>query len=416
MEALKAAGYRKIDWLTKVALIVLLAVLGIGWSGPVMAQQKPFKIGHVGGFTGPWAILNVHTQIGLKLAIDEINKAGGLLGRKVEYYPRDGKGRPDVSLSEARDLILDQGVDVLIGPFNGGAALAVSSIAKEFKTPCFEVTGTFVTGKEGHRYLFHLAISSDQIGFSLGEYLSEMPWKKYYTIGTNYVFAHEVIGYAWKRLSENKPNVEKVGELWPKIGERDYTTFITAIGSAKPEAVISLLPGSMGIDFRRQAKGFGLFKKTQFIAVPMSTSDIVPLGRETPAGIIGLADYFFPYCGQTYPLAAKLEEKYDKIAKDHDYTCVANGYNQLLFLREAVKKAGSTDKEKIIDAAEGLEVDSTVGRIKCLPYSHRGTVPVFIGTTTYSPKYPFAIFENVKTYRGEKFMLREEEIHKMRGK
>jgi len=415
MQDMKGVRERKVKWLTGTASILLYLMLAINWNGLALAQEKPFKIGHVGGFTGPWAILNVHSQIGIKLAIEEINETGGFLGRKIEYYPRDGKGRPDVSLSEARDLVLNQGVDVLMGPFNGAAALAVSSIAKEFKTPCFALTGTFVTGKEGHRYLFHITMSSDHIGFSLGEYLSGKPWKRYYTVGTDYVFAHEVIGYAWKRLTDKKPDVRKVGELWPRVGERDYTTFITAISSANPEAVISVLPGTMGIDFRRQAKGFGFFEKTRYIAIPMSTSDIVPLGKETPSGIVGLADYFFPYCGETYPLASKTEEKYNKNNNDYDYTCVASGYNQMVFLREAIKKAGSTDKEKIIDAAEGLEVETTVGRVKCLKYSHRGTVPVFIGTTTYNAKYPFAIFKDVKSYRGEGFMLPEEEIRKMRG-
>jgi branched-chain amino acid transport system substrate-binding protein len=94
---------------------------------------------------------------------------------------------------------------------------------------------------------------------------------------------------------------------------------------------------------------------------------------------------------------------------------MAVGYDTMLFLREAVKKAGSLDTEKIINAMEGMKVETAVGNIKCLEYSHQGAVPVFIGVTAFSPKYPFAIMKDVKVYQGDKIMIPEDEIRKMRG-
>jgi len=64
---------------------------------------------------------------------------------------------------------------------------------------------------------------------------------------------------------------------------------------------------------------------------------------------------------------------------------------------------------------EGLTVETAVGRIKCLEYSHQGAVPVFLGVTAFSPKYPFAILKDIKVYQGEKIMISEDEIRKMRG-
>ncbi len=411
---MKRMEKEKGKWL--IVFVLFLIVVGTGWGEEVWAQQKSFKIGYVAGLTGPFAPYNLPAQTGIKLAVDEMNAAGGFLGRKIEIYTRDIKERPDVSISEARDLILTQGVDVLIGTASGSAALAVSSVAKEYKVPFLACPSqTFIAGKEGHRYVFQIGPSTDLDGFAIGEYVAEKPWKRYYLLGTDYVFAHEVIDNAWKRLTEKRSDIVKVGEMWPKVGERDYTTYITATMSANPEAVIAVLPAAMGIDFRRQAKGYGFYEKIHLIAAPLSSADRVPLGKETPEGVIGQTLYAFPYCGEHYPLAAKVEQMYNKIANDYDYDSVIAGYNQLLFLREAIKKAGSTEKEKIIDAAEGLEFETAVGRIKCLKYSHRGTVPMFMGTTTYSPKYPFAIFKDVKVCQGEKFMISEDEIRKMRG-
>ena len=309
-----------------------------------------------------------------------------------------GKERPDVSLSEARNLVLNEGVDVLFGATSGPVVLALSAFAKEQKM-IFMVpnSGTQVCGKEGHRYVFKPACwNSDNLGYSVGEYLTEKPWKKYYLIGSDYVFGHEMINYAWKRLTENKPGVEKVGEFWPRFGERDYTSYITSIIAANPEAVIALLPGTFGVDFIKQAKGYGFFKKIQYISGMMVTTELVALGKETPEGIIGAAEYVMPYCSEKYPIAKKIQERYDRDFKDCNYGPMSTGYNTMLFLWEAIKRSGSTNTEKIINAMEGLETDTAVGRIKCLKYSHQGAVPIFVGTTGFSPKVSLRHIEGYK--------------------
>jgi branched-chain amino acid transport system substrate-binding protein len=411
---MKRTEAQKGKWL--MVLVLLFALSVMGWSQRGWAQQKPFKIGYLAGLTGPFAAYNLPAQAGIKIAVEEINAAGGFMGRKIEIYSRDCKERPDVSISEARDLIQSEGVDVLIGTASGSAALAVCSVAKRYKVPFLACPSqTFITGEGGGRYVFQIGPSTDLDGFSIGAYLADKPWKRYYLLGTDYVFAHEVIENAWKRLTAKRSDVKRIGAMWPKVGERDYTPYITATMSANPDAVIAVLPAAMGVDFRRQAKGYGFYNKIQLIAAPLSSADRVPLGKETPEGIIGETLYAFPYCGEHYPLAAKVEKIYHKISHGYDYDSAMAGYNQLLFLQAAIKKARSTDKEKIIDAGEGLEFDSTVGRIKVLKYSHRGAVPMFLGVTTYSPKYSFAIFKDVKEYKGEKYMFSEDEVRKMRG-
>lgn len=404
-------------WVMAAIFVVCLAIV-VGWSQSAISQTKqPFKIGYVGGLTGPLAVYTLPAVQGIKYAIEEINKEGGFQGRPVELIVRDGKDRPDVSLSEARNLIQKEGVNVLLGGTSSAMVLALSAFCKEQKVLFMPApTGAHVTGKEGHRYVFKPACNnSDMVGFAMGEYLAEKPWKKYYLIGSDYVFGHEAIDYAWKRLSERKPGVEKVGELWPKMSERDFSSYITAIMKTNPEAVIAMLPGTAGIDFIRQAKAFGLFKKIQFASTLIATADLVALGKETPEGIIGLNEFAFPYCGEKYPIARKIQERYDRDFKDHNYTTMAVGYDTMLFLKEAVKKAASLDTEKIITVMEGLKVETAVGPIKCLEYSHQGAVPVFIGVTTFSPKYPFAIMKDVKVYQGDKIMLSEDEIKKMRA-
>ena len=88
----------------------------------------------------------------------------------------------------------------------------------------------------------------------------------------------------------------------------------------------------------------------------------------------------------------------------------------MLFITEAIKRAGSTDTERIIDALEsGMELDTGVGKIKLLKYSHRVVVPIFVGVTRMTSQHPFATFTDLKVYTGEKVMISEDEVRKIRG-
>jgi branched-chain amino acid transport system substrate-binding protein len=399
-----------------LAIALLWGITCFGWTQLATAQSKPFKIGFIGGLTGPLAFQAVPALAGTKYVIEEVNKAGGLQGRQVELIVRDGKERPDSSLNEARSLVLAEGVNVILGGAAAPVVMALSAFAKEQKIIYIPYpSGTMVWGKAGHRYVFKLNGNADNFGFATAEYLAEKPWKTYYTIGSDHLFGHDTINFAWKRLSEKKPDVKKLGEFWPKFGERDYVNYITSMMAGNPEAVIALLSGTNCIDFIRQAKNVGFFKKIQFANTLLITTDVVAMGKEIPDGIIGTSEYDLVYCTEKFPLAKKVQQRYDQDSKDMNYANVITGYNSTLFLASAIKKAGSTDTEKIIDALEGLEIETALGRMKCLNYSHRAIPPVFVGLTKMTPKYPFAIIDDLKVYQGDKIMLSEDEVRKMRG-
>jgi branched-chain amino acid transport system substrate-binding protein len=403
-------------WITVVVSVVLGIAVLIGEAVPACAQTKPYKIGFIGGLTGPLAFHAIPALAGTKYVFEEFNKTGGFQGRQVELIVKDGKERPDVSLSEARNLVLSDGVNIILGGASAPVVMALSAFAKEQKIIYIPYpSGTMVWGKEGHRYVFKLNSNADNDGYALAEYLADKPWKTYYTIASDHLFGHDSIDYAWKRLTEKKPAVKKVGEFWPKFGERDYVNYITSIMAAKPDAVLAMLSGSNVIDFIRQAKNVGFFKRTGFADTKLISSDVVAMGKEMPDGIIGTTEYDIDYCTQKFPLAKKLQQRYDQDYKDRNYATAVIGYNVALFLTAAFKKAGSTDTEKIIDALEVTEIDGPVGRMKCFTYSHRADPPVFVGTTKMAPKSAFASFSDLKVYQGEKIMISEDEVRKMRG-
>lgn len=404
-------------WSRLIAVMVAAtAVLIVQVTTASAAESKPFKIGYIGGLTGPLAFQALPALAGTKYLIEEVNKTGGFQGRQVELIVKDGKERPDVSLNEARNLVLSDGVNVILGGASAPVVMALSAFAKERKIIYIPYpSGTMVWGKEGHRYVFKLNANADNFGFATAEYLADKPWKTYYTIGSDHLFGHDTITFAWKRLSEKRPDVKKVGEFWPKFGERDYVNYITSIMAAKPDAVIALLSGTNAIDFIRQAKNVGFFKKIAFANSLLITTDVVAMGKEMPDGIIGTSEYDLEYCTENFPLARKVQQRYDKEYKDMNYANVITGYSTALFLASAIKKADSTDTEKIVDALEGLEIETAMGKMKVQPYSHRAVPPIFVGTTRMTTKYPFATIMDLKVYQGEKVMLSEDEVRRMRG-
>ncbi len=118
--------------------------------------QTPIKVGIVDTYSGPATTYTFDVRDAFKLAIDEINAKGGVLGRKIEFTTRDDKFKVDLALSAAKELVMNEKVDILMGTINSAAALAVSEFCKTEKIP-FLVTfskSDKITGEKGHRYVF----------------------------------------------------------------------------------------------------------------------------------------------------------------------------------------------------------------------------------------------------------------------
>ena len=146
---------------TAVAGTVLSGLL-ILWSAlplPVPAQQETIKIGVIYGLGGASAPYTKPAITGHEIAVDEINAKGGLLGRKLQLVIRDDQSKPDVGVREARELIVKEKVDFLMGVIHSGVALGISEVAKEYKKIYLNTIAktAALTEEKGHRYVFRSA-------------------------------------------------------------------------------------------------------------------------------------------------------------------------------------------------------------------------------------------------------------------
>jgi len=383
---------------------------------PVDAQAKNIKVGVIDCYSGPAAVFGKDALGGFKLALEEIN-AKGVLGKKIEFTTRDTKFKVDLALNFAKELVLREDVDILVGTINSGAALAVSeAVAKREKVPfiAWISKSENITGKKGHRYVFSAGENTAMAGKSGGVALSTKPYVKYWIAGDDYEYGHAIADAAWRNLKENKPEVQLIGKSWWKPGEPDLSPYITSILAAKPDAVIFATGGRSMTNIMKAIKATGMTDKVA-IYIHSATDHAVlnPLGIHAPEGVMGTIDYNFYYPELS---ANKRFVNAFKKAYGHPPGFPAfQGYITAHFIAEAYKKAGSVNTEKFIDALEGVQIQSPVGRIEMRACDHQAILPMNFGVTKISPEMGFAIATDIVTLRGAEVMPSCKEIMEARG-
>lgn len=398
--------------LVAVVLGMLVALIP-GCAPPPL--ERPIKVGIIDCYSGPPAVYGEDALNGFKLALDEINKEG-VLGTTIEFTTRDTKFKPDIALSMAKELVMMEKVDILVGTISSAAALAVSDYAKTEKVPflVWISKSERITGEFGHRYVFSTGENTAMAGKAGGVALAEKPYIKYWIGGDDYEYGHAIADAAWHNLKALKPEVELIGESWWKPGEPDLTPYIIAILAAKPDAVIFATGGASMTNIMKAVKATGMSDLVPiWIHTATDHAVLKPLGLEAPEGVMGTIDYHF-YHPDT-PANRAFVEAFEAAYGHPPGFPAFHGYTTAHFIAEAFEKAGALDMEKFIDALEGLKVDSPVGKVEMRAYDHQVILPMFMGVTGKVPEYDFLIATDIITLPGKDVMPTIEEIKKARG-
>jgi branched-chain amino acid transport system substrate-binding protein len=382
---------------------------------PGNALARNIKVGIIDCYSGPPAVFGKDALNGFKLALKEIN-AKGVLGKKIEFTTRDTKFKVDIALNMAKELVLREDVDILVGTINSGAALAVSeAVAKREKVPfiVWISKSENITGKKGHRYVFSAGENTAMAGKSGGVALANKLYVTYWIAGDDYEYGHAIADAAWRNLKARKPEVQLLGKSWWKPGEPDLIPYITSILTAKPDAVIFATGGRSMTNVMKAIKATGMADKVA-IYVHTGTDHAVlkPLGTEAPEGVMGTMDYHFYYpeltANKRFVNAFKAE-----YGNPPGFPAF-HAYITAHFIAEAYKKAGSVDTEKFIDALEGLKINSPVGSVEMRACDHQVILPMYLGVTKISPELGVAVSSDIYTLRGAEVMPSCKEIMEAR--
>jgi branched-chain amino acid transport system substrate-binding protein len=396
-----------------VAICALFALL----VGPLWAQEKPIKLGVMFVSSGPMGGYGKHGFQAVQLAVDEINATGGILGRKVTALTADSKMQPPLGIEIAKKYILEEKVDFLIGPTSSGVAAALSPLLTENKMILVltQSAADSLTGAQFNPYMFS-TLSNAMMHSRAGAYfVADKPYKRWMCIGPNYNYGWDSWASFKSKLKELRPDVEFVGEFWPKLTEPDYTEFIKKIADAKPDAVWSPLWGMDAVNFIKQALPMKLFDKIKF-AFPdgAALETLAPLGKEMPEGIYVAARYFF-LTPDSDANRKFVKTYYDRFKEWPDYMAEET-YAGVYFIKAAVERAGTTDTEKVIKAVEKepLAWETPEGWKIIRAQDHSVVEDVVWGETTYSDKYGFSILKNMQAIQAEQICRTPEELKDVR--
>lgn len=366
---------------------------------------EPVKLGFVYIMSGPFATYGQFAKQGAELAIEEINEAGGIDGREVEAYFEDSTGKPDVAVRAIRKLVFQEEVDAVIGLDSSGVAKTVVPAVSQMKTPLIitHAATPDVTGNVCNPYTFRISLNLPQnvkVGAMLAAATDAKIWG---TVGPDYAFGRQSWEYFVKYLSAENPDAEFLPEgeaAFSPISTTDFNPYITKIMSANPDGVFISLWGGNLIDFIRQAEPLGFFdgRFQVLMSLGAATEVLYALQDKMPEGVWVGTRYWF--LANDSEMNKKFREAYQGMYGQFPSYNAHGAYGAVLTYQAAVKKAGSTDKEAVVKALEGLEVELPVGKIKIRPEDHQAVTDAVWGQTAADPDYPIRILKPMKAFKG----------------
>jgi len=390
--------------LTNIGLILMLVFVLAPIAG---AQQKnldynnPIKIGYLNPFTGPATLTTSLDLPGVKLAIEEVNAAGGVLGRPLTVIPRDDKLNPEHALREAKDLVVNEKVFWLHGVTSSGVARAISQYAKDQKK-IFVISvakSEKLTGEWGHRYLFRSTNNVEMENIGMAKAAKEIfgPLKKIYNLSPDYEGGHAGWRTFFDSYKKLVPDANLVGEAWPKLGTQDYTPNLTAVMNSDAELMFTSFYQTDALTMIKQSIALGLDGKVAMAGVWWGQYAMCQkLNKDFyPKKTIGGSIYAF-WAIDTAESKKFVENIKSKFGVYPEYA--VNSYAFVKAMAKAINKVGALDTEKVINALEGVMMDSPVGPIEIRACDHQALWPSYVGLIGevpgwdfYAPKKPLVV-------------------------
>ncbi|HEX6979069.1 MAG TPA: ABC transporter substrate-binding protein [Alphaproteobacteria bacterium] len=346
----------------------------------VRAQSATIKIGEINSYTAIPAFTLPYRN-GWQLAVDEINAAGGVLGRKLEVISRDDAGKPEDAVRLAGELVNNEKVELLAGTFLSHIGLAVSDYARQNKIyfMAAEPLSDAVTWAKGHKYCFRLRPSTYMQAAMLAEEAVKLPAKRWATVSPNYEYGQSAVKWFKELVQKKRPDVQFVTEQWPALGRIDAGATVQAVAQANPEAIFNVTFGPDLTNFVRQGNTRGLFEGRAVVSMLTGEPEYLdPLKDETPEGWIVTG---YPWDQIHTPAHKAFREAYQKKFNDYPRLGSVVGYETFKSIAAAIKKAGSTDAEKLIAATRGLNVDGVFGPYMFRAVDHQSTLGAYVGKT-----------------------------------
>jgi len=378
---------------------------------PLAYAQGVIKIGEINSYKAQPAFLEPYKK-GMDLAIEEINAAGGVNGKKLELIIRDDNATPGDAVRAAEELFSREKVDVLTGSFLSHIGLALTDFAKQKKV--FFLASEPLTDKivwqNGNRYTYRLRSSTYmQVAMLVPEAVA-MKKKRWAIVYPNYEYGQSAAASFKELLKAAQPDVEFVAEQAPPLSKVDSGSVVQAMADAKPDAIFNVLFGADLAKFVREGNTRGLFKGREVVSLLTGEPEYLdPLKEETPNGWVVTG---YPWYGIQTPEHKAFYNAYNSKYKDYPRLGSVVGYTAIKSLAEGMKKANSTETEKLIAAFKGLSVMTPFGPAIYRAQDNQSTMGAYVGRTKNDNGK--GVMVDYRYLDGAKFQPSDAEVKKLR--
>ncbi|MEC3861245.1 ABC transporter substrate-binding protein [Mesobacterium sp. TK19101] len=343
--------------------------------------QDTIKVGEINHYKRMAAFAEPYKK-GIELGLAEINAAGGVLGKPLEFVFRDDQGDPAEAVKIAEELMTRDGAVMLTGTILSNVGLALSSFAAEkgYVYLAAEPLADSLVWSSGNANTFRLRASTWIQAAMLAEAAAKTDAVKYATIAPNYAYGQDAVAAFKANLKRLKPEVEFVAEQWPALFKIDAGAEVQALERAKPDAIYNVTFGTDLAKFVREGGDRGLFDGRQVYGLLTGEPEYLePLGDEAPEGWVVTGYPWYAFEDGTPEKA--FVDAYEAATGETPKIGSLVGYLTAKSIAAALNRAGATDTASIIAGFEGLEVaDTPIGPMMFREVDNQSTMGAYVGT------------------------------------
>jgi urea transport system substrate-binding protein len=322
-------------------------------------KDETVPVGILHSLTGTMSISEVSVRDAELMAIDEINAAGGLLGKKIKPVIEDGASDWPTFAEKTKKLLQKDSVVTIFGCWTSASRKAVLPVVEQNKGLLWYPVQ--YEGVESSPNIFYIGATTNQQIIPAVTWLLQNKGKKFYLLGSDYVFPRTANKIIKEQLKAEGGSL--VAEEYTPLGHTDYNTIISKIKKEKPDVIFNTLNGDSNVAFFKQLKDAGISSKDlTTMSVSIAEEEVRGIGASVLDGHYTAWNY---YQTTDTPENKKFVEAYkakygkDRVTDDP----IEAGYTAVYLWAAAVKKAGSFEVEKVKAAAKGIELNAPEGKV-----------------------------------------------------
>lgn len=392
-----------------VFIVVLAVLISVGTASWAQAESEkpPIKVGIVYPISGVMGTIAIPAYRAHVLAMTEINNNGGLLGgRKFKWIVRDCLGKPANETRFCREMLVSEKVDILHAGFGSSLGLAANAVVQEVGKGIGFLEGGKTSKMRIEKFSERVFVGEQEdipeargMALALCKHGPIKDKKKptVYFLSWDYEYGRSLYKWFAPALKKYRPDAV-LKESWTKVGETDYTPYLSLIAAAKPDVLVTTIWGGGIPSFLKQAKAYGLW-------------DITVLFASTEVGGVE----YLREVGKLFPIGTwanvnelpgipdneghkKYRQAYKKMWGEDPGAFGVRNYFMTYLLAEAIKKAGSVDPAKLIPALQNASIESFLGKVWMRKVNHQMMTGIYWGPLVKGPAPYFRTLDKKKTF------------------